>query len=653
MSKKRRKKNQRRKNAGMKNIEGFVSVNPAGFGFVKPINSEQINGDVFIPPRYMNSVLDGDKVNVKLNKPSKKFRNKGPSGKITKIIERGRKNIVGELLAGHKVRPLNKKVPDDIKIVGKSSVSAERGDWIEVELTNASDDKKNQSHTAVLKSNLGAVGNIDSDLDAVSREYELAPPYSEKDNSEAAEITPSEIKRKDLSDLFCMTIDPEDAKDFDDAVSLSEGKYPETVSLGIHIADVAAWIRPESRFDKMARERSFTSYLPGRTLPMIPESITKAISLNANEKSFAHSVILQIEKDSGRILSSERFHSIINVKKRLNFKEVQNFIDDEKNLDWNSHIKGKIFELLKLTEKMRERRSKIEKFIELSSIDIRVIVDENEKRIIGLERKTQSEADKIIEECMLAANSAVAVEMLSKHIPALYRIHDEPAPEKIREFTEFVHSTFNFSPGKLDSRIACNNFLKSLKDDHTKPVIMGAFLRSMQRAVYSDKSALHYGLGKGRYLHFTSPIRRYPDLFVHQQLWEKENSGELKTDKTAANFADLCTAKEMNNDEAYYAANDRMKLHYLRQELNEGAENFHEAVISKISGSGLLVDIPEFGIMGFVPREFLPGNFVYSKQKSKYFSANSSKSFSCGDFIYLKTDKIDFIKGKALFRPVL
>jgi ribonuclease R len=250
---------------------------------------------------------------------------------------------------------------------------------------------------------------------------------------------------------------------------------------------------------------------------------------------------------------------------------------------------------------------------------------------------------------MLAANTQVAIEMTQRSLPGIYRVHPEPDPEKLAEFSEIAMETFGVYPGDLSNRSVCNKFLKNLPDDPRKPAILSAFLRSMARAVYQEKPDLHFGLGKTRYSHFTSPIRRYTDLMVHQQLWEDEiSSGKLRSLKTVAQIAEHCTHKEENNDEAYFTANDRLKLRYLEQEMAAGHENLHEGVVSKIIGAGMLVDIQDLGIYGFVPLENLGGRF--RRAGNQLVDRAGGKSFQCGDYIMLALSHIDLARGSAVFK---
>jgi ribonuclease R len=635
-----------RRSAETEQFTGKIIITAAGFGFVTPEQEEA--KDIFIPPRFIGGAMYGDVVKVAMLPP--RAGDSRTAGKVIEIVTRGKTSLVGELIAGHRIRPLNRKFADDVKVSG-SLCGAKRGDWVKVELLHGSGHA--DELRGAIKEKIGKAGTIQSDLDAVCSEFELPEPYSADDEIAAAALEPRSIKRVDLRELFCLTIDPTDAKDFDDAISLAPGNNPYEVEIGIHIADVATWIAPDSKFDRRAFEHGFTAYLPGRTLPMLPKGLTRSISLTADGDSLAHTVILTVDRNSGRIINSRRCHSVINVTRRLTFEEVQQFIDDGTASDWDEEFSTKLGELVALTREMRHWRRKREKFLLLKTIETRVMVDEEKNELIGLVHKSQREADQLVEDCMLAANSAVASELIEKKIPGLFRTHDEPDREKLGEFAEFVAATFGFYPGDLSNRAKCNEFLDSLPDDPRKPIIISAFLRSLPRAVYSEKPSLHFGLGKLRYSHFTSPIRRYSDLVVHQQLWAADTNGKLQSNRAMEKIGAACSEKEQKVDEAYYSANDRIKLRYLKEQLDSGAENMHEGMIAKLIPAGMLVDIQELGIYGFVPLESLGGKFSYNRSDNKLSDRRSRKSYKIGDYIYLQLTDIDFIRGSAIFQPPL
>lgn len=641
----------KRKRAQVPTIKGTITITSGGFGFLRVEageNDETKPEDVFIPPQYLKGAMDGDEVEATLLEERREQADgRGPAGKIVEIIKRSRDFVVGELISAHKVRPLNKHLPDDIEVSG-SLCGAKRGDWVKVSLNFNAETK--QSKRGSISETFGKAGEITADIDAIIAEYKLCPPYTAEENEAVMHLTPRDIERQDLRKLFCVAIDPHDAKDVDDAVSIAPGKNDSEVELGVHIADVAAWITPGSAWDKKAYERGFTAYLPSRTLPMLPKLLTKKISLYGGVDSFAHTIIFTVHKHSGRILGARRFHSLINVKANLTYERVQDFIDTGNAKGWTRAFADNLGQLVDLTRIMREYRRVHEKFLDMAIPEIRVVCDESENKIVGLERKLQRESEQLIEECMLAANTEVAGELIRKAMPGLYRVHPEPDPAKLEEFNALMISAFGMNPGDLSSRAACCHFLEDLPDSPRRPVILNAFLRSLPRASYTEAHGLHFGLGKTQYSHFTSPIRRYTDTAVHQQLWNSDCNGRLKSAKTMEKIAESCSNKETNIDDAYYTANDRLKLRYLEEQLQTGGENLHEGMISRIVTGGLLVDILDLGILGFVPIEHLPGKFRRTGEILK--ADRGHATYKCGDYIYLRLADIDFIRGSAIFRPV-
>lgn len=630
---------------------GIFSSTASGFGFVSRGNGEP---DIFIPARQVENAVDGDKVSVEITDPYG-HNNLGPVGRITEILSRERRFVVGEFLNGRLLKPLDSRFNGEIRITG-SVKGVEIGEWVKVRLLD-SGSKFTEALRGTIEERYGMSGNIGADLQAVAAEFDLCKPYTEEENQAAAKTHPAEIERTDLTGHYAITIDPTDAKDFDDAISLMPGEKKGEAVLGVHIADVAAWVRAGTKLDKGAARRAFSSYLPGMFLPMLPKPLTALISLREGVESNAHTILFTIRESDGKILGSKRVHSNIRVVARLNYDEVQKFIEDPKSAPkkWTAALKKNLTALVELVRKMRRNREQAEHFLKIETSEVRVLCDSATLEITGLERKVQREADQLVEECMLAANSAVANELIERHIPGIFRVHQEPDPEKLADYSSMMESLFHLRTGDLTERANSEHFLENLPDDHRKPVILSYFLRSLPRACYSSEPALHYGLGKYRYAHFTSPIRRYPDLLVHRQLWAMDTGGKGLKSKAFLEEAALdCSAREERNDNAYFAANDRLKLHYLhRADTSEGDfPPVYEAVITKTSPAGLLCDITELGLYGFVPSAKLSGSSMHFNKHSRRLKANRGHSqYKSGDIIFLTLDSLDFAQGRALFRP--
>ncbi|OQA78934.1 MAG: Ribonuclease R [Lentisphaerae bacterium ADurb.Bin242] len=629
---------------------GIFSATASGFGFVSRGSGKP---DVFIPVRAVANALDGDKVTVEIIDP-RGHNNLGPVGRIAGILSRGRRFVVGELLHGRLLKPLDSRFNGTIRITG-SVKGIQVGEWVKVRLLE-NGAKFTEALKGTIEERYGMAGKIAADLQAVVAEYDLCKPYTEEDNRAAARIQPAEIARTDLTRHFSLTIDPADAKDFDDAISILPGDKKGESILGVHIADVAAWVHAGTKLDKEASRRGFSSYLPGMFLPMLPGALTALISLREGVDSNAHTILFTIRESDGKILGSKRLHSTIRVAARLNYDEVQTFLEDPKSAPkkWSATLKKNLTALAGLVRKMRRNRRQTEHFLGIETTEVRVLCDSATLEITGLERKVQREADQLVEECMLAANSAVAGELIERRIPGIFRVHQEPDPEKLAEYSMLMENLFHLPTGDLTERANSEHFLENLPDDHRKPVILSYFLRSLPRACYSSEPALHYGLGKYRYTHFTSPIRRYPDLLVHRQLWALDSGGKgLKSKAFLEEAALNCSAQEERNDNAYFAANDRLKLHYLHRADTPDNElpPVYEAVITRTAPAGLLCEIIELGLYGFVPASKLAGSMQYRKRSRRLKATRGHSQYKSGDIIFLVLDSLDFARGRAVFRP--
>lgn len=616
--------------------EGRFSAARAGFGFV----DLEDGNSVFVPEKFTNDAIDGDLVRVQILPPRREFegRDNGPAGRVVEIIERKRAEFVGEILPGFRIKALDPKLPDFIRVFG-SKHGAETGDWVKLRLDSV---EEGVCYCQISKV-IGKAGIIAADLDAVCEEFDIPRPYTAEENDAALELEEREIERIDRRNINSYAIDPADAKDQDDAVSIHEAQ--DKVILGVHISDVAAYIAPRSRFDAAAQKRAFSCYLPGRTLPMLPAKLTAKLSVGGGDEVLTHSVYLEIDRATGEVTGYHREHSVMRGAARLTYDEVQEFLESGRHPEsWSDQQAADIALLLEMTAKIRSFRALSEKFIDLPLPESRVVCNERENLITGIEKRVQRKSEQLVEECMLAANSAVGRELVEKGIAGLYRVHTSPAPEKITEFSDMMEMNFGIVPGDISVRENCIKFINSLPDDPRRPLILNLLLRSMARAEYSAKALEHFALGKTKYCHFTSPIRRYTDLAVHQQLWNYDNKFRLRSGAAFEELGRYCTEQEENCDSAFYAASDRMKLRYLEMLLEAGDDTVYEAVISRVSNSGLQVDVGDIGVYGFVPMEVInrhPENARRSRRGE----------YHIGDYIYLRLARIDFVRNSCVFVP--
>jgi ribonuclease R len=633
-------------------IAGRLSVHHRGFGFV---TTEDGQPDVFIPPSGIGLALSGDLVEIVLEEDT----GRGPAGRVARILERGTEEVTGEFVTQDDVffvRPLRRDFPEFIPLnsdIGETDhLQATHGDWVTARLLHP--ERQGQHLHATLLRRLNTGATLTDDLDAIVSEFDLPPPYSSADCKLAETLAPVDITRVDRTDLTIITVDPVDAKDFDDAVSLEPGTEPGTVILGVHIADVAAYVQPNSPLDAAARERSFTAYLPGRTLPMLPRPLAAEIcSLREGVERPAHSVFMEINSESGAPIRSWRLRTLVRVTKRLSFDGVQAFADGRHLDALPPAVEAMLGQLLPLAARMRQRRAAEEQFLDLATTEVRVICEENPPLIRGLKRSEPNEAHELVEEFMLAANVAVAQELREHRIPGIFRVHPKPQEPDIKEFRTWVKAALNLQPGHLSGRKAVNRFIRAIPDTAVHDIVNTAFLRALPRAGYSHKIESHYGLGKECYCHFTSPIRRYPDLLVHQQLLEADREGSLRSMEDCAAIAKACTEIEANNDEAAFAALDRIKLRYVQQMQQAGEKLSYEGIVARLLPEALLIHIPELGIFGTLPKELLgKETFYFSAQRHELRGKRTGKTYRCGQTMYVQVEKADVVKGALFLRPV-
>lgn len=639
---------------------GTFKMSRRGFGFVDLDKSCQDLLDydkksILIPGQFIHGALDGDTVGVSLLPPSKDFygEDKGPAGRIVKILERKIKYFVARVTDDYDLEPINNKLPP--YICPDTMKDCRAGDYVKLQLTGSSENVA----FAKMISRMGKAGVVSDELDAIMVEYNLLDPYTEEENNDAMAIVPLEIPRQDRSNLLTLTIDPFDAKDFDDAISVATPDE-NTVIIGVHIADVAAYIPHKSQFDIAASKRGFTSYLPGRTLPMLPAALTAKISLQEGADSLVHTIFFNIEKATGKIISTSREHSIIKVDKRLSYDEVQDFIDKRKEFDWSSDITNAVSTLIDVTQKMRKYRKETEEFLDIPIPEVRIICNEKTNTITGIANKTSRESENIIEECMLAANSAIGKELSENSIAGIYRTHQIPDPESILEFNETLNDVYHLGAVDLANRKDINKFIKNFPDTPGRTMIMNTMLRAMPRATYEAKANLHFALGKPRYVHFTSPIRRYTDLSVHQQLWNLDLGKRTRSKEKFAAIAENCSYLEKNNDDAYYAANDRLKLLYLDAKAQAAPNNqiFFDGVVCRYTKYGILVYVDEIGMYGNLelpensPRKRRP-NFEDDNllEGRGYMSRKNYNQYSLGLCLKLQLSGIDFANNQLYFTP--
>ena len=639
-------------------LVGVLDANQKGFGFVVPAK-EGISDDIYVDSEGLGSAMHGDIVVVRL--PSAKKRKKGRRqrkkesnvGKIIRVLHRENETIVGTLKKSRHfnyVAPDNSKLPRDIYVSMDDPKGAEHGDKVIVKIDQWPTRHLHSEGTIV--EILGKDGEPAVDIKSIIHQFKLPFEFSKNTLAETIElqqpVSPDEIgARLDLRDELIITIDPDDAKDFDDAISLKKEKTGNWL-LGVHIADVSYYVNEDSSVDKEARKRGTSVYLPGTVIPMLPEVLSNGIcSLKEGEERLTKSIFFTYSSD-GRLISSEIKHSVINVKKRLTYHIATKVLmeSDEDDTDPVTNLLLEASKLAKLLYKNRMKEGALE--LNLPEINIRVGKD---GKIDTIEKTTRDISHIIIEEFMIAANQAAATFMHQQNLPSVCRSHPEPDEDEMHDFAEFI---FNCKNKRIDpfNKKRLQAFLDEISDHPESYIINLMLLRSMKKAEYSTTETSHFALGLEHYAHFTSPIRRYPDLIVHRLL-DLFFQGQLKSKNVKASWNEKITdwAKHCCTTEkrAQEAEREIIKLKLLRH-MEEHADKIMVGIITGIQEYGLFVQIDEFQLDGLVHIRTLTDDFYeLDKKKLSLIGSRNGKVYSFGDVVNVKITKIDLLKREVDF----
>ena len=637
-------------------VEGIFEANERGFGFVRPDDEEE--PDIFIAPLDIKGAWNGDRVEVRVvNKGDERH---GPEGIITRIIERNHKTIVGKFEKSKNfgfVVPDDKKIFDDVFIPKAQFNGARNNEIVAVEIVKWPERRRNAEGKVIKR--LGKFGAPGVDILSIMYEHDLKEDFPDEVLAEVDKIPEEVLKkeyknRRDLRDINMVTIDGEDAKDLDDAVSiekLENGNY----LLGVHIADVSYYVKEGTALDKEAYERGTSVYLVDRVIPMLPRKLSNGIcSLNAKEDRLAFSVMMQID-NTGRVIDSDIFKSVINVNERMNYSDVTKILEN-KDKELIKRYKDLVsdFKLMeKLSNILRKRRT-MRGSIDFEIPEAKVILDEKNKPI-DVKKYELTISNNIIEDFMLIANETVAERFYWLEVPFMYRVHDLPDTEKLENFVRFIYN-YGYRIKGLNSLKpkAFQSLLKDIKGKPEEKVISTLMLRSMQQARYSPDNTGHFGLAAEYYCHFTSPIRRYPDLFIHRVMSELiENEYKFRSDKRTKKLRKFSVegSKHLSEKEreADLAERDSVELkeaEYMSQFIGEK----FKGVISSVTSFGFFVELPNT-IEGLVRVENIPDDYyVFNENQYSLIGERSHKVYRLGDEVEVilarvdvETRKIDFV----------
>lgn len=632
------KRFQLNKISGSHQLRGRLEINRNGFGFVN-INDEK-RGDVFIAARNIGTAFDGDLVEVEL---FAKQKGKNIEGQIVNVVERKRKEYVGIIKKSKSfyfISPDDPKMHRDIYINESKLNGAKTEDKVVVGKLVWDSSMLNPEGEVIEV--LGKAGTHDTDIISIAREFDLKYKFPLPVLAEAGSISniipKEEIKKRlDYRDKNVFTIDPEDAKDFDDALSI-EKLGNGNLSIGIHIADVSHYVKKDSALDLEANERGNSVYFVGRVIPMLPEKLSNQIcSLVPNEDRLTYSVIVEVTP-RGKIIDYSVNKTIINSKRRFTYEEAQKVIEDEVG-----DLAEDILLLNKIAEIYRKKRMREGSFNFISP-EVKFNLDENGVPV-SITIKQTKQSNMLVEEFMLLANKLVAQQIAVPKSgsvkPFVYRIHDLPDQEKIVEFSRFVKTLgYSFDPNATSKSIGFQNLLDQVKGKEEEVLINELAIRSMAKAVYSPDNIGHYGLGFKYYSHFTSPIRRYSDLIVHRLLFNYQNlkSGEIYSLAQLEEICDHISASERNAVEAERFSVKQKQIEYLKNHLG----NEFSAIISGITNFGIFVKITDILAEGLVKlRDLDDDYYIHDEKKYAIVGKRTKKQFRLGDKIQVKLVRVD------------
>ncbi len=634
--------------------KGEFTGNPKGFGFIIEENS---GVEYFVAPDDINGALHRDIVEFDVVSSS---GGKRQEAKVLKVVERGYHTIIGTYELGNGfgfVVPDDLKFSKDIFVSKERSKNAQTGDKVVVEITFFGSNKKNPE--GIIKEVLGNENASGVDMLSIIKRFELPSQFETKVEEQGKRVAkPVEeidcVDRRDFRKQLLITIDGDDSKDLDDAISLSV--TPNGWKLGVHIADVANYVQENSALDREAKLRGTSIYLADRVIPMLPRILSNGIcSLNEGEDRLALSCIMDIDK-SGDVGDYEIVESVICVRNRMNYSNVCDLLHSNEELDDASELRQMLLEMNRLRLVLNKRRE-VRGALNFETSECKMKFDDNgiPTQVIPYQR---NEATDMIEEFMLLANETVAKHFYWLEIPFVYRVHDEPDPDKMKELSMFLVKfgySIKVAGGKIHPK-ELQKLLRRIEGTKEEAMISRVLLRSMKRAVYDIKNTSHFGLSSDCYCHFTSPIRRYPDLQIHRiiKLYLK---GKFTPDKHT-HFEEIlpqvcqhASKTERIAQEAERETLKRKKALFMSDKVGE----IYDGIISGVTSFGIYVEL-ENTVEGLVSIHALPKDqYVYEDKKYEIVGKRTKKVFGLGDPIQvvvqgvnLSMNTIDFLVNEEV-----
>jgi ribonuclease R len=600
---------------------------------------------IWVESEDLGTALPGDIVTIRL------YRSGGESkGKVIKIVERCSRDIVGTLFTTGKflyVVPLNPVYRKDFYVPAANG--AKPGDRVVVRFTGW--ENRYVAPEGEIADVIGPADQPSLDTLTVMKQFDLPEAFPAEVIDEAEKVAQRLTKpgrREDLRGKYIITVDPATARDFDDAVSLETDERGNRV-LGVHIADVSHFVRTGTPLDREARQRGTSVYLVDKVVPMLPEQLSNGVcSLRPDEDRLTFSAFMTFDA-AGRMVARRFAKTRIRSKLRLNYEQAMAIISGQKPEGLDAvpdEARRLLKETWRLAAQMRQRRFSMAA-LDLDVPEVEVVLDE-QSRMTGMVVRPYDESHQLIEECMVAANEAVATELWTRGIKILARLHEPPDEEKLEELQANL-AMLGFRPGNLSDP---KTLAKFLKDTETHPLRYHAHtmvLRSMKRAVYSAEKIGHFGLAKAYYAHFTSPIRRYPDLVLHRQLADYlDGKGGKLPQNELIQTAFLATEREQVADDASRQLIEIKKFRFLQQQLDEQKPIQYRAVVAKCTNYGVFIDIPDLAMGGMIHISNLSRQFVRFNPANESLSAGETV-YRVGTVLQVKVATVDFNLRRADF----
>lgn len=627
-------------------IPGRIRINRQGKGFVQP--DDPALAEIMVPENATSTALHEDRVLVRRDVRPKHFR-AGEAGQETgvviRVLERSRTQLVGTLQRSRQflyVIPDDPRMPHDIYVPPPRDVGrpAHEGDKVVVELNEWASRHTNPEGEIVEV--LGSPDEEGVDMLSVLRQYNLPLHFPKNVLAEARaigiEIKPHELAgREDCRAHRVITIDPDDAKDFDDAICLQRIS-PDQWKLWVHIADVSHYVKPGSALDGEAQRRGNSTYLVDRVIPMLPEALSNELCSLKPDVDRLTKCVEFLLSDDGRVLNTKFYSAVIHSQRRFTYKEVLSVLQQLPA----GPIEQMLHDANAMAQRIRRLRFKAGS-LDLDFPEMKIRLDEH-GRVSRIERIENDISHQLIEEYMLLANETVAGQLMNRNIPVIYRVHEAPDPRRLNEYRQEVLS-HHVPVGNLSKRMEVQKLLEKLGTISIGAALKIGFLRSLMRARYAVEPLGHYGLAKTRYTHFTSPIRRYSDLVVHRALFGNAPQQGLKE------IAEHISDTERNSADAERDSKDVKLYAFLKAQLKSGEPEIYQGLVIDVRNFGFFVDVPALAMSGLVHLSLLEDDFyVFDESRGHLIGRRTRRMIRLGDKVQVQVARVDSFKKQVDFQ---